>query len=63
MQAVADLARELAPKTETARALAPELVEAIREQGLFRLGVPRTLGGAELALGRDAGRRRVHRPR
>ena len=47
MSALADLARELAPKTEEARALAPELVEAIRSQGLFRLGVPRALGGGE----------------
>ncbi|MFD4638005.1 acyl-CoA dehydrogenase family protein [Lentzea sp. NPDC058436] len=47
MQAIADLARELAPRSEAARALAPELVEAIRSEGLFRLGVPRSLGGPE----------------
>ncbi|MFI6095937.1 acyl-CoA dehydrogenase family protein [Lentzea sp. NPDC051213] len=46
-QTVADLARELAPKTEAARALAPELLDAIRDQGLFGLGVPRSLGGSE----------------
>lgn len=49
VRTVTDLAREVAPKTEAGRTLAPELVEAIREQGLFRLGVPRALGGAELA--------------
>ncbi|TWP50554.1 hydroxylase [Lentzea tibetensis] len=46
-QSVADLARAVAPKTEQARALAPELVEVIREQRLFALGVPRSLGGIE----------------
>ncbi|GHH28382.1 acyl-CoA dehydrogenase family protein [Lentzea cavernae] len=51
MQAVADLARELAPQSEAARALAPGLVEAIRSEGLFRLGVPRSLGGAEAPPG------------
>lgn len=47
VRTVADLAREVAPRTEAGRALAPELLDAIREAGLFRLGVPRSLGGAE----------------
>ncbi|HEX7303540.1 acyl-CoA dehydrogenase family protein [Lentzea sp.] len=48
---LADLAREVAPKTESAGALAPELLEAIRSEGLFRLGVPASLGGPEQAPG------------
>ncbi|MFD9697706.1 acyl-CoA dehydrogenase family protein [Lentzea sp. NPDC059081] len=44
---LADLAREVAPKTEAGHALAPELLEAIRDAGLFRLGVPASLGGQE----------------
>ncbi|MGW6441853.1 acyl-CoA dehydrogenase family protein [Lentzea sp. NPDC055074] len=47
MSAVAALARELASETEASRALAPALVEAIRAEGLFRLGVPEALGGPE----------------
>ena len=47
LAAVAELAREVAPKTEAGRALAPELLAAIHDAGLFRLGVPRSLGGAE----------------
>ncbi|MDX8029358.1 acyl-CoA dehydrogenase family protein [Lentzea sp. BCCO 10_0856] len=47
LAAVAELAREVAPKTEAGRALAPELLAAIQDAGLFRLGVPRALGGAE----------------
>jgi alkylation response protein AidB-like acyl-CoA dehydrogenase len=47
LAAVADLAREVAPKTESAGALAPELLAAIRDAGLFRLGVPASLGGPE----------------
>ncbi|WP_086667857.1 acyl-CoA dehydrogenase family protein [Lentzea kentuckyensis] len=47
VRTVADLAREVAPKTEAGRALAPELLAAIRDAGLFGLGVPRALGGAE----------------
>lgn len=51
LSAVADLARKSAPATESGRALAPELVEAIRAEGLFRLGVPASLGGPESAPG------------
>jgi alkylation response protein AidB-like acyl-CoA dehydrogenase len=47
VRTVADLAREVAPKTEAGRALAPELLDAIRDAGLFGLGVPRALGGLE----------------
>ena len=38
VRTVADLAREVAPKTEAGRALAPELLAAIRDAGLFGLG-------------------------
>jgi indole-3-acetate monooxygenase len=46
---LAVLARELAPSTEAGRALAPELLTALRASGLFQLGVPRELGGLEAA--------------
>ncbi|MFD4669716.1 acyl-CoA dehydrogenase family protein [Lentzea sp. NPDC058450] len=48
VRTVADLAREVAPKTEAGGALAPELLAAIGESGLFRAGVPANLGGVEL---------------
>ncbi|SES33973.1 Acyl-CoA dehydrogenase [Lentzea xinjiangensis] len=48
VRTVADLAREVAPRTEAARALPPELLTAIGATGLFRAGVPESLGGAEL---------------
>ncbi|WP_394618455.1 acyl-CoA dehydrogenase family protein [Lentzea sp. JNUCC 0626] len=48
VRTLADLAREVAPKTEAGRALAPELLAAIKESGLFRAGVPAALGGVEL---------------
>ncbi|SDG65046.1 Acyl-CoA dehydrogenase [Lentzea fradiae] len=51
LTAVADLAEEVAPATEAGRALAPELVAAIRDAGLFRLGVPAALGGPQRAPG------------
>jgi indole-3-acetate monooxygenase len=44
---VADLAREVAPETEAGRALAPGLLDAILDAGLFRMGVPSSLGGPE----------------
>ncbi|MFS8097107.1 acyl-CoA dehydrogenase family protein [Lentzea alba] len=44
---IADLARESAPTTESARALASPLLDAIRAEGLFSLGVPQSLGGLE----------------
>jgi alkylation response protein AidB-like acyl-CoA dehydrogenase len=47
VETVADLARELASRTEAGRALAPELLDAIRDAGVFGLGVPGSLGGAE----------------
>ena len=46
-QTVADLAREVAPRTEAGRALAPELLDALHEEQIFWLGVPRALGGGE----------------
>jgi alkylation response protein AidB-like acyl-CoA dehydrogenase len=45
--AVAPLAESLAPQTERDRALPPELVEALRDHGLFALCLPRVLGGGE----------------
>ena len=50
-QTLADLAREVAPTTEADRALAPDLLDALRAQGLFALGVPRSLGGGECPPG------------
>ncbi|WP_329059465.1 acyl-CoA dehydrogenase family protein [Amycolatopsis sp. NBC_01480] len=41
------LAGEHAAETEQRRALAPAVVEAARTSGLFRTGLPRSLGGAE----------------
>ena len=50
-QTLADLAREVAPTAEADRALAPDLLDALRAQGLFALGVPRSLGGGECPPG------------
>jgi indole-3-acetate monooxygenase len=57
MSAYLEAARALAPRIAAAadqadrdRALPPEIVDALAEAGLFRLLVPRSLGGAELAL-------------
>lgn len=47
-RAVAPLAAECATRTEAARRLCPELVEALRESGLFRICVPKALGGGEV---------------
>lgn len=46
-QAVADVAREVAARTEAERALAPELLDALHAKRIFGLGVPRSLGGSE----------------
>ncbi|WP_231114628.1 acyl-CoA dehydrogenase family protein [Lentzea aerocolonigenes] len=46
-QTVADLARSVAPETEAGRALAPELLDLLRSERMFGLGVPRSLGGTE----------------
>src|SRR5207237_222248 len=47
-QAMAPRVRALAGETERARSLAPELAEAMRQAGLFRMLVPRSLGGLEV---------------
>ncbi|QEC49451.1 hydroxylase [Baekduia soli] len=44
---LADLAAARAAETEEGRRLAPELVEALRDAGCFRLGVPEALGGPQ----------------
>ena len=48
-------ARELKPmlaaagdETERGREVTPEIVEAMKERGIFRMLLPRSLGGAEL---------------
>lgn len=46
-QTLADLAREVAARTEAERALAPELLDALHAERIFGLGVPRALGGSE----------------
>jgi indole-3-acetate monooxygenase len=49
--ALAPLAADRAEQSERDRRLAPELVTALRESGLFRICVPRSLGGGEVAPG------------
>ncbi len=44
---IAGLARELAPETETARALAPALVQELRASGLLRACAPAALGAPQ----------------
>ena len=46
---MAPLAAECAERTEAGRQLVPELVEALRESGLFRMCVPASLGGGEVS--------------
>lgn len=48
---ISALARELAPETERQRRLAGELLSRLRESGLMLAGVPRDVGGLELAPG------------
>lgn len=45
---VLEAARQYASSSESSRRLAPEVLSAMREAGLFRVCVPRTLDGAEL---------------
>jgi indole-3-acetate monooxygenase len=49
VSAIATLAAEHAERSERERRLAPEVVDALRAADLFRLCVPRDLGGAEAA--------------
>lgn len=49
IERAAELAREQAPETEGARALSPELVDALRQTGLMRAGAPSDLGALEAA--------------
>jgi len=49
VSAIAALAAEHAERSERERRLAPEVVDALRAADLFRLCVPRELGGAEAA--------------
>ena len=44
---VADVAGAAAERSEQARCLEPEVVQAMRDADLFRLCVPQGLGGAE----------------
>ena len=39
-----------APRIEEAKALPPDIVDALHDAQLFRMLLPRSLGGAELAL-------------
>jgi len=48
-RAVAPFVAECAEQSERDRRLTPELVTALRESGLFRVCVPRSLGGGEVA--------------
>jgi indole-3-acetate monooxygenase len=47
-QSLAPLIEAAAPRMEQERQLAPEIVAALHEAGLYRLLLPRSLGGAEL---------------
>jgi alkylation response protein AidB-like acyl-CoA dehydrogenase len=49
-RALAPLIRASAEETEAQRELPRPLFEAMADAGLFRLGLPRTLGGAEMDL-------------
>jgi alkylation response protein AidB-like acyl-CoA dehydrogenase len=49
-RALVGLARESAPESERLRNLPPSLVEELTKAGIFRLALPRTLGGEELDL-------------
>jgi alkylation response protein AidB-like acyl-CoA dehydrogenase len=46
--ALAPELREQAVRIEEARHLPPDVVEQLRATGVFRMGVPRSLGGPEL---------------
>ncbi len=47
-QALYTLLRAAAPRIEAARALPPDVLAALHAAGLFRLAIPRTLGGGEV---------------
>ena len=47
VEAVGDTVAATADESEQLGTLAPAVVDAIREAGLFTLKLPRTLGGAE----------------
>src|SRR5690349_7245546 len=47
MDAILRRAEELAPATERGRRLPAELSDALRDTGLYRLCMPRSLGGEE----------------
>jgi alkylation response protein AidB-like acyl-CoA dehydrogenase len=49
-RALAPLIRSSAPETDAQRELPRPLFEAMADAGLFRLGLPRTLGGFEMDL-------------
>src|SRR5437763_12636885 len=46
---ISDLARSLAPETESRRRLAEQLERRLLESGLLRAGAPSEVGGLELA--------------
>jgi len=51
IEAVSPLIREHATEAEEGKRLAPAVVSALRDAGLFRMFVPRQYGGSELPLG------------
>lgn len=53
-RSVTGLLREAAPRIEKARALPPDVIAALHEARLFRLLLPRSLGGDELHLRKHA---------
>jgi alkylation response protein AidB-like acyl-CoA dehydrogenase len=49
-RALRPLIEAAAPRTEAGRQLAPDVVTALHDAGMFRLLIPRDIGGAELRL-------------